>query len=105
MPSLLHMLFSRSAKASWAWRRRGVRRRETFSAQFDGGQSSASHASLLGIDRLEARAMLAADDVLVSIVSNQVVLTLDPAGTAITDLRTSYAAKSGLLTITAATAG
>lgn len=49
--------------------------------------------------------MLAADDILVSLVGSQVVLTLDPAGTAVTDLHTAYNAAAGRLTITAATAG
>lgn len=46
--------------------------------------------------------MLAADDVVVSLVGNQVVLALDPAGVAITDLHTAYNAASNVLTITAA---
>jgi hypothetical protein len=41
-------------------RRRGVRRREVFSAQFDGGHGQASYASLRGFDALEARVMLTA---------------------------------------------
>jgi hypothetical protein len=49
--------------------------------------------------------MLAADDIVVSLIGNRVALTLDPAGTAITNLGTAYNAKLGLLTITAATAG
>jgi hypothetical protein len=49
--------------------------------------------------------MLAADDIIVSLVGNQVVLTLDPAGTTVTDLSTAYATKAGVLTITAASAG
>ncbi len=49
--------------------------------------------------------MLAADDVAVSLVGSQIVLTLDPAGTAITDLHTTYNAASNQLTITAASAG
>ena len=56
-----------------------------------------------GVESLESRAMLAADDILVSLVGNQVVLTLDPAGTAITNLSTTYASKAGVLTITAVT--
>ena len=61
--------------------------------------------SLQGIDVLESRAMLAADDIIVGLVSNQVFLTLDPLGTSISDLRTTYSAASNVLTITAATAG
>ena len=49
--------------------------------------------------------MLAADDIVVSLVGNQLVLTLDPAGTAITNLSTSYASKAGVLMITAASGG
>jgi len=49
--------------------------------------------------------MLAADDIIVSLVGNQVVLTLDPAGTTVTDLSTAYATKAGVLTITAVSAG
>jgi lipocalin len=49
--------------------------------------------------------MLAANDVLVGLVGNRVVLTLDPAGAAITNLATSYDASAARLTITAATAG
>ncbi len=58
-----------------------------------------------GIEGLESRAMLAADDVLVSLVGNRVVLTLDPEGAAITNLATTYDAPAVRLTITAATAG
>lgn len=49
--------------------------------------------------------MLAADDVLVGLVGNRVVLTLDPQGAAITNLATTYDAPAARLTITAATAG
>jgi hypothetical protein len=49
--------------------------------------------------------MLAADDILVSLAGNRVVLTLDPAGAEITNLGTSYNAASGVLTITAAIKG
>ena len=49
--------------------------------------------------------MLAADDILVSLTGNRVVLTLDPAGAEITNLGTSYNAASGVLTITAASKG
>ncbi|MBM4059428.1 MAG: hypothetical protein FJ275_14520 [Planctomycetes bacterium] len=49
--------------------------------------------------------MLAADDVFVGLAGQQVVLGLDPAGTAITNLHTSYNAGSGVLTIKAASAG
>lgn len=58
-----------------------------------------------GIERLESRAMLAADDVLVGLAGNWVKLTLDPQGAAITNLATAYDAPSATLTITAATAG
>jgi hypothetical protein len=58
-----------------------------------------------GIERLESRAMLAADDVLVGLAGNWVKLTLDPQGAAITNLATSYDAPRATLTITAATAG
>ena len=49
--------------------------------------------------------MLTADDVIVSFVGNRVVLTLDSAGAAITNLVTAYDAPAARLTITAATAG
>jgi len=49
--------------------------------------------------------MLAADDILVSLIGNRVALTLDPMGVEITNLRTAYNPASGVLTITAATAG
>jgi lipocalin len=58
-----------------------------------------------GIEGLESRAMLAADDILVGLVGNRVTLTLDPAGAAITNLATAYDARAARLTITAATAG
>ena len=58
-----------------------------------------------GIEGLESRAMLAADDVLVGLVGKRVVLTLDPQGAAITNLATTYDAPAARLTITAATAG
>ena len=58
-----------------------------------------------GMERLESRAMLAADDVLVGFVGNRVMLTLDPHGAAITNLVTAYDAGAKRLTITAATAG
>jgi hypothetical protein len=52
-------LFSLFTKPS---RRRGVRRRELFSAQFDGGQSAAMYGTSihLGCDVLERRIVLAA---------------------------------------------
>jgi len=49
--------------------------------------------------------MLAADDIVVSVIGNRVTLALDPEGTAITNLSTGYDAKSGVLTITAASTG
>jgi hypothetical protein len=58
-----------------------------------------------GIEGLESRAMLAADDVLVGLAGNRLMLTLDSAGTAITNLATDYDASAKRLTITAATAG
>ena len=53
----MRSLFSRFAKPS---RRRGVRRREVFSAQFDGGQSAALYGTgiHLGCDVLERRIVL-----------------------------------------------
>ncbi|MEX0688258.1 MAG: right-handed parallel beta-helix repeat-containing protein, partial [Pirellulales bacterium] len=76
-----------------------------FQAGSDGVRSSRSFASLGGFGPLEARAMLAADDIVVSLVANQLVLTLDSAGTAITDLSTTFASKTRVLSITAASAG
>jgi len=49
--------------------------------------------------------MLAADDILVGLVGNRVILTLDPEGAAITNLATMYDAPAARLTITASTAG
>jgi lipocalin len=49
--------------------------------------------------------MLAANDILVGLAGNRVLLTLDPAGAAITNLATTYDAPAARLTITAATAG
>lgn len=55
----MRWLFSRFAKPS---RRRGVRRREVFAAQFDGGQSAAAACTSirLGCDVLERRIVLTA---------------------------------------------
>jgi lipocalin len=78
------------------------RRRTRGGSRKRGGRSAGRHP---GIESLEPRAMLAADDVLVGLVGNRVVLTLDPAGAAITNLATSYDARTARLTITAATAG
>ena len=90
MPPLLQsVLFGRRRRITDRSRRRGRR-----SA---GGQP--------GIEGLESRAMLAADDILVGLVGNRVMLTLDPQGAAITNLATTYDAPSARLTITAATAG
>lgn len=58
-----------------------------------------------GIEGLESRAMLAADDVFVGFVGDRVVLTLDATGGAITNLATAYDAPAARLTITAVTAG
>ena len=100
----LRSLFTRSTPRLGARsRRRGVRRRQIFAPQFDVGRTVGSFASLQGVAALEPRAMLAADDVVVSLVNNRVVLTLDKAGANITDLHTSYAPATSLLTITAAT--
>ncbi|MEX0669589.1 MAG: lipocalin family protein [Pirellulales bacterium] len=90
MPPLLQsMLFSRRR-----WVTNGSRRRSGRSA---GGQP--------GIEGLESRAMLAADDILVGLVGNRVMLMLDPAGATITNLATAYDAPTARLTITAATLG
>ena len=48
---------------------------------------------------------LAVDDIVVSVVSNKVVLTLAATGVSITDLHTAYNATSSTLTITALSAG
>jgi formylglycine-generating enzyme len=54
----MRSIFARPARPS---RRRGVRRREVFSAQFDGGQSAAAYGTSihLGCDVLEQRIVLA----------------------------------------------
>ena len=100
--TVLTIPFSRAFRGS---RRRGVRRREVFSAQFDGGRTAASYASLRGVDVLESRLMLSGDAIVVSVQSNWVVLTLASTGVEITDLHTSYRAAAKTLTITAANAG
>ena len=90
MPPLLQStLFGR--------RRRGMDGRRRRGRRSAGGQP--------GIEGLESRAMLAADDILVGLVGNRVMLTLDPQGAAITNLATTYDAPSARLTITAATVG
>lgn len=78
------------------------RRRQARVSRRRRGRSAGAHP---GVERLESRAMLAADDVLVGLVGGRVVLTLDPAGAAITNLATAYDAAASRLTITAATAG
>ena len=94
MPPLLQfMLFSRRRQITDRSRRRGRR-----SA---GGQPGTQPL----IEGLESRAMLAADDILVGLVGNRVMLTLDPQGATITNLVTAYDAPAARLTITAATAG
>ena len=102
---LLRCLFSRSFRTAWPGRRRGAWRRRAGAGSFGDSRSAARHDSLLGFSGLESRAMLAADDVFVSLVGNQVQLGFDPAGTTITDLNTSYNAAANVLTITALTAG
>ena len=57
-----------------------------------------------GFDLLEQRAMLAADDIVVSLSANRVVMTLDTLGTTISDLHTAYNSVANVLTITASTA-
>ncbi len=88
-PRLRSILFGRRRRIADGGRKR--RRRST------GGRS--------GFESLESRAMLAADDVLVGLVGNRVVLTLAPEGAAITNFATTYDAPAARLTITAATAG
>jgi lipocalin len=90
MPPLLQsMLFGRRRQITNGSRRRGRR----------------SAGRQPGIEGLESRAMLAGDDILVGLVGNRVMLTLDPQGAAITNLATTYDASAARLTITAATAG
>ena len=115
MSSLLRSLFPRSSQPSRSSRsrrsRRGWttmhpavrssrRRREAFLKR-----RRTTRGVRPGVESLESRAMLAADDIVVSLVGNQLVLTLDPAGTAITNLSTSYAAQAGVLRVTAQSAG
>ena len=88
-PLLQSILFSRGRRITAGSRRRGGRTA--------GGKP--------GFEGLESRAMLAADDILVGLAGNRVMLTLDPAGGAITNLATTYDARAAKLTITAATAG
>jgi lipocalin len=90
MPQLLQaILFGRRRRIAVGSRRRGRR----------------SAGRQAGLEGLESRAMLAADDVLVGLSGNWVKLTLDPQGAAITNLATTYDAPTARLTITAATAG
>jgi len=98
--SLLRSVFSRAGA-----RQGRRRRREVFVAQYARDVGGRCGPVFGGVDVLEQRAMLAADDIGVSLVSNQIVLSLDSAGTRITDFTTSYAASTGVLTITAATVG
>ncbi|MFM8537314.1 MAG: hypothetical protein ACKOES_04475, partial [Planctomycetaceae bacterium] len=98
--SLLRSVFSRAGA-----RQGRRRRREVFAAEYTRDVGGRRGMEFGGVDMLEQRAMLAADDIGVSLVSNQIVLSLDSAGTRITDLNTSYASSTGVLTITAATAG
>ncbi len=100
MPSLLRLLFSRLLRFA------GRRGRSRFGIAIHRSFGRiATSGRLRGLEGLESRAMLAADDILVSLVGDQVVLALDPAGAQISDLSTSYAANTGLLTINAVTAG
>ena len=115
MPSLVRSLFPRSRQPVRSSRRRGARPRRAGQAWGRKRKAEERRGSLNrrrsqrgvrpGLESLESRAMLAADDITVSLVGNQVVLTLDPAGTTVTDLSTAYATKAGVLTITAASAG
>lgn len=88
-PLLQSVLFGRRRRLTAGTRKRGRRPQ--------GGQPA--------VEGLESRAMLAADDVLVGLVGNRVVLTLDPQGAAISNLSTTYDASAGRLTIIAKTAG
>lgn len=58
-----------------------------------------------GFDVLEPRAMLAANDIVVSLAGDRVVLTLDDLGARIADLSTAYSPSTKVLTITAASSG
>jgi len=115
MSSLVRGLFPRSRRpvrssrrrrglprrAGQAWGRKGkaaARRRSRNRRRIEPGVRP-------DLESLEARAMLAADDIVVSLVGNQVVLTLDPAGTEVTNLSTTYAPRAGMLRINAASAG
>ena len=77
----------------------GRRRRIRHGSRGRGRRSAGGQPCIEG---LESRAMLAADDVLVGLVGNRVVLTLAPEGAAITNLATTYDAPAARLTITAA---
>ncbi|MFM7185519.1 MAG: hypothetical protein ACKO4Z_12225 [Planctomycetota bacterium] len=97
--SSLRALFSRTSRR---FQRRGSR---IVAHAFASVRCTAAQARLNGFAALEPRAMLAANDVFVGLAGQQVVLGLDPAGTAITDLHTSYNASSRVLTIHSVTAG
>ncbi|MGB8853689.1 MAG: right-handed parallel beta-helix repeat-containing protein, partial [Pirellulales bacterium] len=105
LAALLRSLFSRAARPSRLSRRR-CGRRGGFSGWFGGARHAlAETMGVAGFDTLEPRAMLAADDIVVSLMSNRVVLALDSSGTNITDLHTVYTAATNSLTITAKSAG
>lgn len=83
---------------------RQARRRGSRGPVFSGTRVQAKHFGLQGFAMLEARAMLAADDIAVSLAGGRVVLLLDPLGAEISSLPTSYNAASRVLSIRAATA-
>lgn len=98
LQSLVRSLFSRSMRMRGMHRSQRPQRPAV-------RRGSVLGEGACGFDSLESRAMLAADDIGVSLVSNQLVLTLDAAGATISNLSTAYSASTGVLTVTAKSAG
>ncbi|MBM4013327.1 MAG: hypothetical protein FJ286_18545, partial [Planctomycetes bacterium] len=101
---LLRSLFARPLRSGRRSRRASTRHRGGHGGWFTPAPPSAD-AGLCGFDALEQRALLAANDIDVGLADNRVLLALDPAGAAITDLTTAYSAASRTLTIRAVTTG
>lgn len=96
-----------SAEHGWfriraAWNRKPGSFRPRRGRRHKAERKGAAHA---GFDVLEPRAMLAADDIVVSLADGRVILRLDDLGGRITDLSTAYSPATNVLTITAASAG
>ena len=99
---LLQSVFFRRWGQSRIWRNPRGLRRWAATAGSVGRQAAGAVSGLVGFDALEARAMLAVDDIFVSLSGSRVVLRLDDLGATIQNLNTSYDATLNVLTITAA---